>query len=93
MLTDEKAGRMFSMLHRGHAVAEIARRLKMGERTIREYRDGGILPSQQKRRVQKWKLQQDVEHEVTFPQSSHQCPQAAREWRRGVGAWAPEVVA
>ena len=135
MLKDEKAGRMFSMLHRGQAVAEIARRLKMSERTIRKYRDAGILPSQQprqrreyrtrrdplepywseveellredsqlrpfalldwlkqkynppvgaagkiviadsirrtlERRVQQWKLQQDVSQEVTFPQTHH----------------------
>jgi len=59
MLTDEKAGRMFSMLHQGHSVAEIARRLKMGERTIRKYRDGGILPSQQKRRPRDYRTRED----------------------------------
>ncbi|MCL4207197.1 MAG: winged helix-turn-helix domain-containing protein, partial [Pirellulaceae bacterium] len=135
MLKDEKAARMFSMLHRGQTVAEIARRLNMSERTIRKYRDAGILPSQQphqpreyrtrldplepywpeieellhrdpqlrpfalldwlkqkynppvgaageividdsirrtlERRVQQWKLQQDVCQEVTFPQTHH----------------------
>jgi hypothetical protein len=44
MITDGKAGRMFLMLHRGHTVAAIARRLNMGERTIRNYRDAGVLP-------------------------------------------------
>ena len=135
MLKDEKAGRMFSMLHRGQSVTEIARSLEMSERTIRKYRDAGILPSQQpqqpreyrtrpdplepywpeieellhrdpqlrpfalldwlkqkynpplgaageivigdsirrtlERRVQQWKLQQDVQREVTFPQTHH----------------------
>lgn len=135
MLTDEKAGGMFLLLHCGIPVAEIARRLKMGERTIRNYREGGILPSHQEklarnyrtredplqrywpeiealleqdsrlrpfalfdwlkqkynppagssgeiritesirrtleRRVQQWKLQQDIEQEVRFPQVHH----------------------
>lgn len=135
MLTDEKAGRMFWMLHRGYSVVEIAWRLRMSERTIRKYRDEGILPSQRtrpprdyrtrqdplepfwpeieellrrdpqlrpfalldwlkqkynppagglgevvitdsirrtlERRVQKWKLQQDIQREVTFPQVHH----------------------
>ena len=34
MLKDEKAGRMFSMLHRRHPVAQIARRLSDSGDTI-----------------------------------------------------------
>jgi transposase len=59
MLRDEKAGRMFSMLHRGHCVAEIARRLKMSERTIRKYRDEGVLPSQRTRQPRAYRTRQD----------------------------------
>jgi len=59
MLKDEKAGRMFSMLHRGHPVAQIARRLEMGERTIRKYRDSGILPSQQERQPRSYRTRED----------------------------------
>ena len=59
MLTDGKAGRMFSMLHCGHPVAQIARRLEMGERTIRKYRDGGILPSQRERQPRDYRTRQD----------------------------------
>ena len=59
MLKDEKAGRMFSMLHCGHPVAQIARRLEMGERTIRKYRDGGMLPSQQERRPRDYRTRED----------------------------------
>lgn len=47
MLSDDKAGRMFALVHQGVPVAQIAKTLEMGERTIRKYRDQGILPSQQ----------------------------------------------
>jgi len=59
MLKDKKAGRMFSMLHCGHPVAQIAGRLKMGERTIRKYRDSGILPSQRERRSRDYRTRKD----------------------------------
>jgi hypothetical protein len=59
MLTDGKAGRMFSMLHQGHSVADIARRLKMGQRTIRHYRDAGILPSQRERQPRGYRTRKD----------------------------------
>ena len=59
MLKDEKAGRMFSMLHCGHPVAQIARRLRMGRKTIRKYRDSGMLPSQQKRRPRDYRTRKD----------------------------------
>ena len=49
MLKDVKAGQMFALLHQNVAVAQIAKTLKMGERTIRKYRDRGQLPSQQQR--------------------------------------------
>ena len=59
MLTDGRAGRMFSMLHRGHSVADIARRLKMGQRTIRRYRDANILPSQRERQPRDYRTRKD----------------------------------
>jgi hypothetical protein len=59
MLTDGKAGRMFSMLHRGHSVADIARSLKMGQRTIRHYRDADILPSQRERHPREYRTRKD----------------------------------
>ena len=46
MLKDFKASKMFTMLRNGCAVAEIARRLTVSEKTIRSYRDRGLLPSQ-----------------------------------------------
>ena len=46
MLKDFKASRMFTMLRNGCAVAEIARRLPVSEKTIRTYRDRDLLPSQ-----------------------------------------------
>ena len=46
MLKDFKASRMFTMLRNGCAVAEIARRLTVSEKTIRTYRDRDLLPSQ-----------------------------------------------
>ena len=59
MLTDGRAGRMFLMLHLGHSVAEIARRLKMGERTIRKYRKAGMLPSQRERARRAYRTRKD----------------------------------
>jgi hypothetical protein len=59
MLKDVKAGRMFSMLRSGHSVAAVARRLKMGERTIRNYRDAGVLPSQRERQPREYRTRKD----------------------------------
>ena len=59
MLKDAKAGRMFSLLHQNVPVAEIARTLHMGERTIRKYRDKGILPSQQPRPPRTYRTRPD----------------------------------
>jgi hypothetical protein len=50
---------MFSMLHQGHSVADIARRLKMGQRTIRDYRDADILPSQRERHPRDYRTRED----------------------------------
>ena len=49
MLKDFLASKMFTMLRNGCAVAEIARRLPMSEKTIRTYRDKDLLPSQVER--------------------------------------------
>ena len=49
MLKDFLASKMFTMLRNGCAVAEIARRLPMSEKTIRKYRDKDLLPSQVER--------------------------------------------
>lgn len=49
MIKDFKVSKMFTMLRNGCAVAEIARRLPMSEKTIRSYRDKNALPSQVER--------------------------------------------
>lgn len=49
MLKDFQASKMFTMLRNGCAVAEIARRLPVSERTIPAYRDKDLLPSQAER--------------------------------------------
>ena len=49
MLKDFQASKMFTMLRNGCAVAEIARRLPVSEKTIRTYRDKDLLPSQVER--------------------------------------------
>jgi hypothetical protein len=41
MLNDAKAGQMFALLHQNISVAQVAKTLHMGERTIRQYRDHG----------------------------------------------------
>ncbi len=46
MLKDFLASKMFGLLRSGCAVAEIARKLTMSEKTIRTYRDVDLLPSQ-----------------------------------------------
>jgi hypothetical protein len=59
MLKDAKAGRMFALLHQDVPVAQIARTLRMGERTIRHYRDKGELPSQQQRPPRSYRTRTD----------------------------------
>lgn len=49
MLKDFQASKMFTLLRNGCAVAEIARRLPVSEKTIRTYRDKDLLPSQVER--------------------------------------------
>ncbi len=46
MITDVRASKLFLLLHLGESVAGIARRLEMGEKTIRKYSDADLLPSQ-----------------------------------------------
>ena len=46
MITDVRASKMFLLLDEGESVAQIARRLKMGEKTVCKYRDADQLPSQ-----------------------------------------------
>ena len=86
MLTDEKAGKMFLMLHKGCSVAAIAGRLEMGERTIRHYRDAGILPSQRERRPREYRTRKDPlepfwpEIEELLEEDSQLRPFALLDW-------------
>ena len=86
MLTDGKAGRMFLMLHSGHSVAAGAERLKMGERTIRYYRDARILPSQRERRPREYRTRKDPlqpfwpEIEELLEEDSQLRPFALLDW-------------
>jgi len=46
MITDRKASLSWMMLREGYSVASVARKLSMGEKTVRKYRDADRLPSQ-----------------------------------------------
>ncbi len=59
MITDVRASKMFLLLHEGEAVAGIARRLKMGEKTIRKYREADKLPSQIERPERTYRTRPD----------------------------------
>ena len=59
MITDVRASKLFLLLHEGESVAGIARRLEMGEKTIRKYRDANLLPSQVKRPVRTYRTRPD----------------------------------
>ncbi len=59
MITDVRASKMFLLLHEGSSVAEISRRLRMSEKTVRKYRDGDQLPSQIERPGRTYRTRQD----------------------------------
>ncbi len=59
MLTDQKAGQMFTMLRNGCSLATIARKLQMAKKTIRKYRDKNALPSQTPRQPRTYRTRLD----------------------------------
>jgi len=59
MITDVRASEMFLLLHEAESVASIARRLKMGEKTVRKYRDADELPSQIQRAERSYRTRED----------------------------------
>jgi transposase len=59
MLKDIRASMMFLLLGDGKSVASIARKLKMGEKTIRKYRDANQLPSQIEQPVRTYRTRHD----------------------------------
>ena len=59
MITDVRASKMFRFLRDGESVVSISRRLKMGEKTIRKYRDADQLPSQIERPERNYRTRPD----------------------------------
>ena len=59
MVKDIRASMMFLLLYDGKSVASIARKLEMGEKTIRKYRDANRLPSQIEQPVRTYRTRQD----------------------------------
>jgi hypothetical protein len=59
MITDVLASEMFLLLREAESVASIARRLKMGEKTVRKYRDAEQLPSQIERAERSYRTRED----------------------------------
>jgi transposase len=59
MITDVRASKMFLLLHENESVASIARRLKMGETTVRKYRAADRLPSQIERPERTYRTRED----------------------------------
>ena len=59
MVKDIRASMMFLLLRDGKSVASIARKLEMGEKTIRKYRDANRLPSQIEQPVRTYRTRQD----------------------------------
>jgi len=59
MITDVQASKMFLLLHENESVARVARRLKMGEKTVRKYRDADRLPSQIERPERTYRTRED----------------------------------
>jgi transposase len=59
MVKDIVASMMFALLREGESVTSVARRLRMGEKTIRKYRDANRLPSQIERPVRTYRTRQD----------------------------------
>ncbi len=59
MITDVRASKMFLLRHENESVASIARRLKMGEKTVRKYRAADRLPSQIERTERAYRTRED----------------------------------
>lgn len=59
MVKDIRASMMFLLLRDGKSVASIARKLEMGEKTIRKYRHANRLPSQIERPARTYRTRQD----------------------------------
>jgi len=59
MVKDIVASMMFALLREGESVASIARRLRMGEKTIRKYREANRLPSQIEQPVRTYRTRED----------------------------------
>ncbi len=86
MITDVRASKMFRFLRDGESVASISRRLKMGEKTIRKYRDADQLPSQIERPERNYRTRPDPltkfwpEIETLLQQDSKLKPYAILDW-------------
>ena len=86
MITDRKVSLAWVMLNEGHTMAKVARKLKMGEKTIKKYRDAGELPSQMERPPRDYRTRKDPladcwsEVETLLEHDSHLKPFAILEW-------------
>jgi len=86
MITDVRASMLFLLLHEGESVACIAGRLEMSEKTIRKYRDMGLLPSQIQRPERTYRTREDPleefweEIEQRLQHDSRLKPYAILDW-------------
>lgn len=86
MITDWKASLVWAMLTEGRSVASVARKLEMGEKTVRKYRDGGQLPSQVEKSPRDYRTRKDPladywdEVEAFLKQDTRLKPFAILEW-------------
>jgi len=86
MITDVRASEMFLLLHEDESVAGVARRLKMGEKTIRKYRAADRLPSQIERPGRTYRTREDPlaeywsEVEALLEQDPRLKPYAILDW-------------
>lgn len=86
MISDVRASKMFLLLCEAESVASIARRLKMGEKTVRKYRDAGELPSQMERSERSYRTREDPlsefwgEVESLLERDSRLKPYAILDW-------------
>ena len=86
MITDVRASQLFLLLHEGESVAGIAGRLEMSEKTIRKYRNAGLLPSQMERPQRTYRTRPDPleefwsEIEERLEHDSRLKPYAILDW-------------
>lgn len=86
MITDARASKLYRLLREGNSVADISRRLKMGQRTIRRYREANQLPSQIERPARTYRTRLDPlakywsEVEQLLVQDSQLKPYAILDW-------------